>query len=391
VIHVNVPSTMPRTLPRRAYLGAELPDDGVAFGAQGMRITGVHPGSMAERAGLAAGDVVTRIAAHPVRSLAELAAALRAAGALGTVPIELARGETRWTADVEVDVVPPEPAAELGEIETGGARLRTLRTRAETPRALVVFVQGIACESVDHALSPEAPLAGLVDGWTRAGFDTLRFDKRGVGDSEGGPCTATDFDTELADARAIVEDSMREGLPVVLCGHSVGGIIAPLLASTSPVSAVIVYGAPVMRWLACLQDSARRQLELRRAPEEEIAAQVAHLSTLAERGELNGRSAAYHRQLDAVDVASAWRAVRVPVLVVRGEHDWVVDAADQARIATLAAGPTVIVDVPGLDHLFGHHADREASLRDYGAGAFDRALVDATVAWLCRVDGRALS
>jgi pimeloyl-ACP methyl ester carboxylesterase len=144
----------------------------------------------------------------------------------------------------------------------------------------------------------------------------------------------------------------------------------------------MVYGTPVMRWLACLQDSARRQMMLRGSTDDAIAAQVAELARLADTGELNGRSAAYHAQLDALDLEAAWRGVTAPILVVRGEHDWVVADHDQARIADLAAGPTTIVDVPGLDHLFGWHADREASLRDYGIGVFDPAVVDATVAWL---------
>ncbi len=70
------------------------------------------------------------------------------------------------------------------------------------------------------------------------------------------------------------------------------------------------------------------------------------------------------------------------MLVVRGEHDWVVDAADQARVAGLARGETTIVDVPGVDHVLGWHADRPASLADYGAGRFDPAIAAATTAWI---------
>jgi alpha-beta hydrolase superfamily lysophospholipase len=374
-------------LPRRAYLGAELPDDRLAFDGTGMRVSGILPGTMAARAGLAAGDVVTTIASAPVRSLGELGAALRIAGACTATTIEYLREGSHRQAEVTVERVPDEPAADYGVIDAGGTRLRTIRTRAANrARALVVFIQGIACESVDLALTPDAPLAGIVAGWTHAGFDTLRFDKRGTGDSEGGTCAEHDFATELADARTVVEHAFAEHACVIVCGHSVGGIIAPQLAAALPLAGVIVYGAPVMRWLACLQDSARRQLVLRGAPAAVIAARIAELAQLAERGELNGRSAAYHRQLDAIDGEAAWQRVRLPVLVARGEHDWVVDADDQARVATLAGGPTTVVDVPGLDHLFGHHAGRDASLRDYGAGTFDPAFVDATVAWLCSLN-----
>jgi pimeloyl-ACP methyl ester carboxylesterase len=141
----------------------------------------------------------------------------------------------------------------------------------------------------------------------------------------------------------------------------------------------------VMRWLDCLLDSVERQLVLRGASEDAIAAELAAIHDLSRAGELNGRSAAYHAQLHALDLEAAWRGVAVPVLVLRGEHDWVVRADDQARIAELARGPTTLVDLDGLDHLFGWHADRAASLRDYGVGRAHASIVAATVTWLDRL------
>jgi alpha-beta hydrolase superfamily lysophospholipase len=379
---------MSATLSRRAYLGAVLPDDTLAFSSHGMLVDDVLPGSMAERAGLRHDDVVRAIGGMPVRSLAELAAALRHAGARAQIDIAVVRDGATTTANVSVVGAPREQIAgasvEYGALAVAGATLRTIATHTPSPRTLIVTVQGIACESVDH----DGAFAGAIDAWTQAGHDTLRFDKRGVGDSEGGPCPTTDFATELADARAVVaharEQATARGIPLVVFGHSVGGIIAALLARDLA-DAVIVYGMPVMPWLACLKDSTRRQLELRGASEDEIAARVAALDDLKQRGELNGRSAAYHAQLDEVDIAGAWRAVTVPVLVIRGEHDWVVDADDQARIATLAQGPSEIVDLPGLDHLLGWHADRDASLRDYGAGEIRPVFVEHTLRWLDRL------
>ncbi len=382
---------MPLTLPRRALLGAELPGDEVAFTADGIWVTGVAPGSMAEIAGMASGDQLRSVAGRRVRSLAELGVALREAARAGAaVELVYARGDTQISSTVDVIGQPFEQIEgamlHYGAIDVGGVRLRTIEARVGSPRALVAFVQGIACESIDHAMSPDAPLAGLVVGWAGSRYESIRFDKRGVGDSDGGPCPATDFATEVADAHAVLthaRDLARtRGIPLVVCGHSVGGIIAALLAPALEPDGVIVYGTPVMRWIDCLKDSTKRQLLLRNAPADDIASRCAALDKLASRGELNGRSAAYHRQLDEIDLETAWRSVRCPVLVVRGEHDWVVDADDQARIASLAAGPTTIADLPALDHLFGAHADREASLRDYGIGAFDSSIVSATVDWL---------
>jgi uncharacterized protein len=326
------------------------------------------------------------IAAHPVRNPCELAAALRAAGGRDRATIVYMHGSKRRTREVAVVTLPREPGVDYGELAIGGARLRTLVTRAVTPTACVFVIQGIACESIDHAVTPEVPLAGLVDAWTRAGIDVVRVDKRGVGDSEGERCDRVDFETERADATAAFElaraHATKRGVPLVAFGHSVGGILAPLVARDA--NAIIVYGAPVERWLVCLADGVRRQLELRGAPADTIAREVARLDELAKVGELNGRSAQYHAQLDAIDAAAAWRAITAPVLVVRGEHDWVVSADDQARVGELAAGGATIADLPHLDHLLGWHEDRAASLRDYGIGRYDPSIASCTADWIRR-------
>jgi pimeloyl-ACP methyl ester carboxylesterase len=382
-------------LPRRAFLGAELAADDLAFGDGGVRLAGVRPDGLVAGAGLVAGDLVVTVAGLPVRDPCELGEALRRAGALAEVELVYRRGDACHTARAGVVAMSREQldgiAVELGELHVApGIRLRTLATPVHAARSLVLVLQGIACESVDHAATPDAPLAALIAAWARCGHATLRFDKRGTGDSEGGPCRANDFHTELADARhayaAAVARARGLGVPLFLFGHSVGGIVTGLLAGerrdADPLAGVIVYGAPVRRWLDCLLDSARRQLALRGASPEECDAGLAAIRRLATTGELNGRSAAYHAQLDGFELEPAWRAVDVPVLVVRGEHDWVVSADDQARIAALARRGGDVIDVPGLDHLFGWHADRDASVRDYGAGGADPALARATSAWL---------
>jgi len=366
-------------LPRRAYLGVGLTEDYIAFSDGRLAIAGVLAGGMAEAAGLVAGDRILSIAGVAVRELCDLGEALRRAGAMRSVVLVVERDSARFELETPVIAAPRDPGATYGEL----AGLRTLATTATNARGVIVMIGGIACESIESG-----SFAALAHAWTRGGYHTLRFDKRGVGDSEGGPCRDVDFATELADARAVVAHARTYGQPVVVFGHSVGGIIAAQLAGAHElVDALIVYGTPVMRWLDCLRDSTRRQLELQRAPAELIATRVAALDDLLVRGELNGRSAAYHAQLHALDLEAAWRAVTAPVLVVRGEHDWVVAAEDQARIAELASSQAAdVIDVPRLDHVLGAHVDRDASLRDYGAGEPDDAVAVATLRWLDALD-----
>lgn len=373
-------------LPRRAFLDVELPPDQEAFSSSGMRVAAVREGGMADRAGVRADDVVQRLAGLPIRNLAELGAAARMAGATPTSTIEYARAGEVHAATVAVTCYPPEEIAgiaiEYGELAVGDVRLRTIVTSAARPRAMVLVIQGIACESIDGG---EGPLVALVHGWARAGIDTVRVDKHGVGDSEGPACREIDFETEVGGfAAALGLARVRAsalGVPLVVFGHSVGGIIAAELAFDR-VAGIITYGAPASQWLACLVDTTRRQMALRGISEAEIDREATALAARAFTEGLNGRCGAYHRQLDAIDPAASWSRVEVPVLVVRGEHDWVVRADDQARIASLANRRSSIVDLPGIDHVLGWHPDQASSLRDYGAGRFDPAIVATTVEWI---------
>jgi alpha-beta hydrolase superfamily lysophospholipase len=380
----------PGGLPRRAFLGAVLAADREAFTAAGICVDDVVPGGMAAHAGVIRGDVITSVAGLPVRSLAELARALRRAGADAATTLTYTRGEQPSSRTVEVTRAASEQldgiAVQLGAVEVAGDRLRTIVTIAPAPRAAILVLQGIACESIE---TPDTPLVALVHGWARAGLDTIRIDKRGLGDSEGAPCGELDFETELAGYRAALElavtHARSRGVPLVVFGHSVGAIVAARLVPDHAVAGCILYGAPCARWLACLIETTRRQLGLQGASPDAIERAATDLAERAFIDGLNGRSAAYHRQLDAIEPATLWARVAVPLLVVRGEHDWVVRADDQARITTLVRGPATMIDLPHLDHVMGWHPDHAASLRDYGAGPADPSIVAATLAWIDRL------
>src|SRR5215470_4033096 len=179
---------MQQVLSRRAFLGVELAADAVAFSPAGVAVADVLPHGMAASAGIRAGDLIESIAGAPVRTLPELAFALRAAATAMTTEIVVRRDGAQFARAVATLAHPAEPGVAYGELAVDGATLRTLATPG--PRAAIVVIPGIACESVDHATTPELPLAGLVRGWAAAGWRTLRVDKRGLGDSTGPPCHA---------------------------------------------------------------------------------------------------------------------------------------------------------------------------------------------------------
>lgn len=294
-----------------------------AFVGDGIRVGRVIPDGMAARAGVMAGDIITAIAELPVRTSCELAAALRRAGACATASLAV----SDRVASVATDHWPCEPAVECGELAVAdGIRLRTLATAGRAPTLL--YVPGIARDTVESV-----SLAAR-------GHATLRFDRRGVGDSEG---DASDFATELADLAAVLATLAA---PVILVAHSVGALAATQLVPDPRIAGVIAYGAFAEPWLACVAGSIRRQLARDGATPDELARELARVATDGH----SGRSAAYHAQLAAIDPAAAWARVAVPLVIAHGEHDLVAPPDSPERIAALVRGPVACARLPGGDH-----------------------------------------
>jgi pimeloyl-ACP methyl ester carboxylesterase len=87
------------------------------------------------------------------------------------------------------------------------------------------------------------PFWVLADYWTRNGFAVLRFDDRGVGESEGdfAAATSADFATDVDAAVHFLKKHDRINTKKIgLAGHSEGGMIAPMVASKNKNVAFIV-------------------------------------------------------------------------------------------------------------------------------------------------------
>ncbi|HEY1548598.1 MAG TPA: alpha/beta fold hydrolase, partial [Kofleriaceae bacterium] len=106
----------------------------------------------------------------------------------------------------------------------------------------VVMITGISKHERNEGLPPYTPFRDIADVLGRAGIAVLRVDDRGIGASTGDFDKATSFD-EADDVRSELAwlrkqpgiDPKRVGL----VGHSEGGFIALVVASTDPALAAI--------------------------------------------------------------------------------------------------------------------------------------------------------
>jgi alpha-beta hydrolase superfamily lysophospholipase len=104
----------------------------------------------------------------------------------------------------------------------------------------------------------------LADFMAAAGFISLRYDKRGVGESEGDYYAAGLWDL-VDDARACV--NFLKSLPevdsekVLVLGHSEGSILATAVGAREKVAGLILLAGAVQ----CIEDALKRQRDLARS------------------------------------------------------------------------------------------------------------------------------
>lgn len=99
----------------------------------------------------------------------------------------------------------------------------------------VVLISGSGPQNRDGAILKHKPFLVLADYLTRQGMVVLRVDDRGVGESGGtfAGATSADFATDVAAAVDYLKKHPRVNANKVgLLGHSEGGLIAPMVASS---------------------------------------------------------------------------------------------------------------------------------------------------------------
>lgn len=108
---------------------------------------------------------------------------------------------------------------------------------------VVVLISGSGPQNRDEELLGHKPFLVLSDYLTKNGIAVLRYDDRGIAESKGDFRTATtaDFADDAKAAVAYLQTRKEiNAKKIGLMGHSEGGVIAPMVASTNKAVAFIV-------------------------------------------------------------------------------------------------------------------------------------------------------
>lgn len=423
-------------LPRRGHLGVRLAplSDEVRARQQlergsGVLIEAVIPGTTAADDGIKQGDVLLAVNGKTVGGIADVMTVIAAMTVGQKFEVGLARDGQRIVLPMTLKERPRDRGDNFDvlyhHVVSGAARIRTIVTRPHAPgRHPVIFlIKGVGPGTVDEPLSGPEPYSRILNAFARSGYVTVRVDKPGIGDSEGGPFADLDFQGELDAYRqamtAVRKYTFVDVDKVFIFGHSMGGVFAPIIASEIPIRGIAVYGTVSKTWTEYFLENWRRQAVLagddparidsmlrdlaaalhhllieQKSPDEILRVRPDLRSTLAKlapAGRINGRSIRFWSQLATQNLPAHWVKGHAYVMAIWGRNDFIATEADHPFIAeivnTARPGRGTYVGLDASDHGFRKTTSIEDSFKRWNTpgGEFNPLIITTLTEWMEKV------
>jgi pimeloyl-ACP methyl ester carboxylesterase len=325
----------------------------------------------------------------------------------GSLPLTLTRSDAVPTIHRPQEPKPPYPYTSedvtYPSLQAGVTLAGTLTLPKGTgPFPVALLITGSGPQNRDEEILGHKPFLVLSDYLTRHGIAVLRVDDRGIAKSTGNFATATsaDFAEDVRGGVAYLKTRKEiDPKKIGLIGHSEGGFIAPMIASTSKdISFIVMMAGPgvpgneiVLEQSALIAksagepdsiltlnrnlmtkafsiikaepDNAAARTKIESACEQEVKAlpsdqQAAAKAINAEVDrQMGSLLSPWFRYFLTTDPRDFLRKVTCPTLAINGAKDMQVPPKQnlpEIQKALTAAGNThfVVKELPGLNHLF---------------------------------------
>ncbi len=410
-------------LRRRGMLGVRL-----VPAPTGAGVEQAMPDTPAAKAGLRPGDVIIKVNGDDVSELPQFMSMMRKFYGGDTIKLTVKRGDE--TIETDLTLAPrPKETSENHEViydscSVGDQRARTLVTRPEGDGRLPAVLMLPSPLPQSSELPPQMarhPFALTIDGFSSAGIVTMRVDRFGVGDSDGGDPQATPFDTDVAlyrsAAKRLSQYEFVDPTRVYVFSQGLGSALVPLVAAEPAVRGVISYGSTAVRpWTTGMVEMHRRVWDLETVKADEIDKRAKELEkflaacakpganprtllndypalvpiadNLAPREDMMlGIPLHYFRSIATTDLLSAWARLDLPVLSLWGEADFQANEADAKAVVTAVNkahdSRATYKSLPEVDHGSFQADDQEDSyLSGYQGGEYNDVVVQTIIRWI---------
>jgi len=353
----NIRSNEPK---RKALFGAYIAGEDSLLHA--FILGEIMPNSTAAELGLIENDRIHFVNGQKTSSYKEFSAIWSNFREGDTLEIKLQRNKQTLVKKGTCSAKPMESsenyAVEYGFVRFKEGLLRTITTipKGKGKKPALLFIPGYTCVSVDN-MGAKNPYSRMIKGFTEAGFVVMRIEKPGLGDSyQTGPCEEIGLLEETAAFETgllhLKERQDIDTSQVFIWGHSMGGVIAPLLASKISVKGIMAYGTTAKSWFEYILEMNRLQTMLskpnpiefenycqtesklayefyiKNTPTQELLKDSVfqhHLKTYWEYDGNNhvfGRSEKYWREIQHLNLVEAWKNTNADILIQFGESDF---------------------------------------------------------------------
>lgn len=402
-----------------------------SFSSRGMSIDTVVAGSTFFSLGLKKGDTLAMINDKPVTDVASYQSAVKFRKG-EAVNIEYKRGSKTISKKGKAVMLPYDTTSYAdivyGWADMEGCKLRTIVRKPKGKENLpaVLLVPGYNCGSIENYKN--GSYGKLIRTWIDAGFAVVTIEKSGLGDSYGCiPCSEADLATDIK----VFDIGYRymEGLPFVdksnlfIWGHSMGGVIAPVIAEKYKPRGVIAFATVFRPWSEFLLEMHRIQAPLdgktyaqtedmvrgiqkvyyeffvlKKSPKE-LYQNPEYKNIVAteleyKEGSTNmwGRHWRFWQQIDSLDLARSWSNVDAKVLSIFGGADFVAcsELEHELIVRTVNSthpGNATHLHIPDVDHLLISNPDWKSAHKHFMDAAyknthFHQGFADETVKWM---------
>lgn len=280
-----------------------------------------------------------------------------------------------------------------GVVEYKNNKLRSLLYLPNNDKKppVVFYLQGYTCQSIEF--QSRLPMKLLIDDWVKNGYAVYLVEKPGVGDSFGEQkCLEIDFQQELKAFQIayknLTQNQQIDQDNIFLFGHSMGGVIAPLLAQIYQPKGIQVFGTVGKNIYPYMKDVFTEQqlllgatkeyieqhtklglpflkdLMIAKKTNEQILLNDNHVAFLRKeqfleafkKGYYENRKYTYWQTLGEIDVPKAWSEVTTNVFVMHGEYDVQAIHYKYAKLIETTVnsnkGKATFKLIPSTDHLF---------------------------------------
>jgi pimeloyl-ACP methyl ester carboxylesterase len=413
-------------LPRRAFLGIQMdlnrqtPEHKAATQGKGVLITNVFAFSTAVEAGLRINDILLKINEKEINAPAEAIEEVRILPLQSQIAFTVFRNGQEMVFKTEMKSYPVEQTDDIyttySQVPSSDALLRAIinypKKAGKFPA--VVWVSGVSCYSLDTPFDTLSAEVKMVRFLARNGFAVIRLDRPGLGDSKGKiPCREMDFNTEAQHyvnaVRELKKWTYVDSSQVFLLGHSMGGVLGPLVAKQEKVKGIVAYGTIGKPFIEYLIDSRRAQAEklyqMGGAETDSFMRSITDLcgKFLNEKKSLAqivrekpdyqeisrlfaDRAPDYWYQLHELNIARNWEEFKGYTLLLWGKHDFISHPDEhttiQRTIARQSPNKVTYIPLENTNHSMSYHETWDMARGQQIGGEYNPKVGEEILKWL---------